>query len=80
VYKILLYALPLGNVLFAKANDSMIIRNSRITGSESLSGVPQQNVNTVTFRTALKAVGNNFEKVISRIHEISVRTALYRIS
>ena len=39
---ILLYVLP------AKVNDSMIIRNSTIPGRETVSGLPQQNCNTVT--------------------------------
>jgi hypothetical protein len=45
----------------------MIIRNSTIPGSKNVSGVPQQNGNAVTFRTALKAVGKNSENMSSRI-------------
>lgn len=40
---ILLYILSLGNVLPAKANDSMIIINSMIPGIKNMSGVSQQN-------------------------------------
>ena len=39
---ILLYLSPMGNVLPAKVNDSMIIRNSMIPSSKNVSGVPQQ--------------------------------------
>ena len=59
------------NVLHAKVNDSMIIRSSKIAGSETVFNVPQQNVNPVTSRKALKAVGRNSEKVSSRIYNFS---------
>ena len=62
----LCYVSPSGNVLSAKVNDSMIIRNSRIPGSKNVSGVPQQNV--LTFRTALKAVGKNSVNMSSRLY------------
>jgi hypothetical protein len=35
----LFFILPLGNVLFAKVNDSMIIRDSTSPGGEDLSNV-----------------------------------------
>jgi hypothetical protein len=60
----------LGNVLPAKVNESMIIRNSMILGSENVSSVPQQNGNTVTFRTALKTVGKNSENMSSRTYKL----------
>jgi hypothetical protein len=64
---ILLYIPPLGNVFPAKVNDSMIIRNNMIPE------MPQKYGDTVTLRTALKAVGNNSENMSSRIN---VRTVL----
>jgi hypothetical protein len=57
------------NVLPTKVNGSIIITNSVIPGSKNVSGDPQQNDGAVTFRTALKAVGNNSENMSSRIHE-----------
>lgn len=68
---ILLYIPPLGNVFPAKVNDSVIIRNNMIPE------MPQKYGDTVTLRTALKAVGNNSENMSSRIN---VRTVLYRVS
>jgi len=40
---VLLYFSPLGSVLPAKVNDSMIIRDSTTPGSENMSSFPQQN-------------------------------------
>jgi hypothetical protein len=41
----------------------MIMRSSIIPGSNNDSGIPQQNGNAVTFRTALKSVGKNSENM-----------------
>ena len=60
---VLLYVPLSWNVLLVKGNDSMIIRNSTVPGSENVSGDPQQNGSTVTFRTALKDVGKNSENM-----------------
>ena len=57
----------LGNVLSAKINDSMIIRNSMIPGTENVSRVHQQNGNAVTLTTVFKAMGKNSENMSSRI-------------
>lgn len=53
----------LENVFPAKINNSIIIRNSVISGSKNMSDIPQKigNTITVTFRTAHKAVGKNSE-------------------
>lgn len=56
----------LGNVLSAKINDSMIIRNNTIIGSKNVPGVPQQNNNAVTFRTTLKGMKKNPKNMKSR--------------
>jgi hypothetical protein len=45
---ILLYIPPSGNVLPAKVNDSMIIRNSMVLVIKNVSGVPQQNDDGLT--------------------------------
>ena len=42
-----------------------------ILGSENVSGDPYQNGDTVTFRTALKAVGKNSENMSSKIYNFS---------
>lgn len=60
---ILLYIFPLRNVLPAKVNDFMIFRDNIIPGSKKVSGVPPEYGNAETFRTALKAVGENSEKM-----------------
>ena len=52
-----------GNVLSAKVNDSMIIRDSMSQGGK---GVPISlaiMVNVMIFRTALKAMGKNSENM-----------------
>jgi hypothetical protein len=59
----------LGNVIPAKVNDSMMTRNSTILGSNTVSGNFPQNDDSVTFRTVLKAVGNNSENMSSKIHK-----------
>jgi hypothetical protein len=52
-----------GNVLPAKANDSMIVRISTSPEGNGVSDVSKV-LNAVTFRTALKAaIGKNFENV-----------------
>ena len=51
----------LGNVVLAKVHDSVIIRNSMIAGSKNVSG------HTMTFKTALKAVGKNSKSTGSKI-------------
>jgi hypothetical protein len=58
----------LRNIIPAKVNDSMITRNSTILGSKNVSGNSPQNDDLVTFRTVLKAVGNNSENMSSKIH------------
>ena len=60
----------MGKVLPAKVNDSMIIRNSTITWSKNVSGVPQQNGSVVTFRTVHKTVGKNSENMSLRIYKL----------
>lgn len=57
-----MFLLP-GNVLPAKVNDSIIIRNSTILGSNNVSGDLQQNGDAMTFRAAFKAVGKNSENM-----------------
>lgn len=52
-----IFSLPrlLGNNLFAKVNDSMIIRDSRSPGVMGISNVSEK-VNTETFKTVYKTV------------------------
>ena len=57
----------LGIVFPAKVNHSMIVRKNRIPGKENVSGDFLENGNTVNSRAALKAMGNNFENMSSRI-------------
>jgi hypothetical protein len=54
-----IFSLPklLGNMISAKVNNSMIIRNSMSPGGEGVSNVSAKMINAVTFRIALKAVG-----------------------
>ena len=65
-----MFSLPrlLGNVLSAKVNDSLIMRSSKSLGGEDMS---QHMVTAVTFRTAFEAVGNNSEKISSRMYNFS---------
>jgi hypothetical protein len=51
----------LGNILPAKVDDSMIIRNSMIPGVEGVSIARM--LNAVAFRRALKAMGKNSENM-----------------
>ena len=57
------------NALPVKVNEFMIIRNSTNPESKNVSNVSRQNGNAVTFRTALKAVGKNWEYMISGIYK-----------
>ena len=66
---ILLHVAPSRNVLTTKVNDSKIIKNSMILGSENVSGNPLKNHDAVTSRTALKTVVKNSENVSSRIQK-----------
>ena len=59
----------MGNVLPAKVNDSMIIRNSIILESKNVSDDLQENGDSVTFRTVFKAVGKNSVNMSSKIHK-----------
>ena len=61
----LLYVPILRNILPAKVNDSMIIRNSISLGSKNV--YVTKMANSVIFRTALKAVGKNSENMSLRI-------------
>lgn len=68
-YNVHIFHVP-QTVLLAKANDSIIIRNSTSPGNRMcLINVPQQNSHSVTFRTAPKAVRKNSENMSSRIHK-----------
>jgi hypothetical protein len=67
---IYLHEIPLENVFPVQINDSMVISNGMIPRSENVSGDPQQNGDTVTFRTAFKAVRKNSENMSSRIHKL----------
>ena len=40
-----------------------------VSGSENVSGNPQENDSAVTFKISLKAVGKNSENMSSRIHK-----------
>ena len=60
-----------GNVLSAKVNDSMIIRNSTSLRGKSEPNVLSKMGKAVTFRTAFKAVGKNSENMSSRIYNFS---------
>jgi hypothetical protein len=55
----LLYVPPLGDLVSAKVNNSMIIRDSTSLGSEGMFNDLSKIVNAVIFRTSLKAVGKN---------------------
>jgi hypothetical protein len=59
----------LGDVLPAKVHDSMIVRISTSPGVKNV--FFSKMVNTVTFTTALKAVGKNSENLSSRMHNFS---------
>ena len=49
----------------------MIIRDSMNPGGEHMSLSLAKMVNTVTFRTVLKAVGKNSENMSSKMHKFS---------
>ena len=59
----------LPNILPGKVYDSIIIRNSMITGIKNVSGTPQQYSDSIAFREALKAVVKNSKNISSRIHK-----------
>ena len=65
----ILPAKAIRNVFSNKVNDSMIMRYSTSLGGEGVSMSLAKMINTVTFRTALKAVGKNSENMSSRIHK-----------
>ena len=67
----LLYVPLLGNVLPAKVNDSMIIRNSMSPESKGQSEFLTKVMNTVTFRTTLKTVRKNSENTSLKIYNFS---------
>ena len=66
---ILLHVPPLGNVLLDKVKDSVIIRNSMNPGSDNVSMFLNKMGNTVTFKTALKAVEKNSKNMSSRTYK-----------
>jgi hypothetical protein len=55
--------------LSAKVDNSIIIRDSRSQGGKGVSISSAKLVSTVTFRTALKAVGKNSENMSSKIYK-----------
>jgi len=55
------------NVIYAKVNDSMTIRDSLSLGGKSVSMSLSKMTNAVTFRIILKAVGRNSENLSSKI-------------
>jgi hypothetical protein len=57
----------LSDIVFDKVKDSMIIRDSKSLEDKCVSNVIIKKVN-VTFKTVLKAVGNNSENMSSRIY------------
>ena len=62
----------LGNVLYVKVNDSMIIRESMSQRGEGVSMSLAKMVNVVIFRAILKAVGKNSKNMSSKyINRIS---------
>jgi hypothetical protein len=63
-----MFHVPLGNILSAKINDPLVIRNSTIPeGGENVANVSSKIVNAEIFRTTLKAVGKNSETISSKI-------------
>jgi hypothetical protein len=67
----LLHVSPFGNILPAKVNDSMIIRNSMSPESKGQSEFLTKVMNTVTFRTTLKTVRKNSENTSLKIYNFS---------
>lgn len=57
----LLYVPPLGDLVSAKVNNSMIIRDSISLKGEGISNVSAKWYNVVTFKTALKTERRNSE-------------------
>ena len=68
---ILLHVPPSGNIFSAKVNDIVVIRNSTSLVVEGVSMSLANMVNTVTFSTALKAVGKNSKNMSSKIYNFS---------
>jgi hypothetical protein len=62
----------LGNVLSAKVNESIIIKGSMSLGGKYMSIFLVKMVNTVTFRTALKAMGKNSENLSYMLYNFSI--------
>lgn len=58
----LLHDPPLGSILPAKINESTIVRNSMSAGIKDVCISLAVMINTVTFRTAFKAMVKNSEK------------------
>ena len=59
----------MGNILPAKVNDFMITRNSMSLGSKNV--FLNKMVNSMIFRTALKAEGKNSENMCLRMYTFS---------
>jgi hypothetical protein len=64
---IIMYIIYFMFLLFAKFNDSMIIRSNLSPGRKGESNVLSKVVNAVTFRTVLKAMRKTSENVRLRI-------------
>jgi hypothetical protein len=60
-----------GNILSAKINDLMLIKDSRNPGRKGMSNVLNKMVNDMTCRTVLKAVRKNSENMISKMYNFS---------
>jgi hypothetical protein len=65
-----LHVPPLGNVLSAKVNDSMIIRDRVNQRGKSVSVSLAKMIDAVTFKTTLKTMGKNSENMSSKIYNI----------
>jgi hypothetical protein len=65
-----IFPLPrlLWNILYAKVNGSMIIKDSASLEGNGVSNVLAKMVNAVTFQTALKAVGKHYKNMSSKIY------------
>ena len=67
----ILPAKAIRNVFSNKVNDSMIMRYSTRLGGEGVSMSLAKIINTVTFRTALKAVEKNSKNMSLKIYNFS---------
>jgi hypothetical protein len=61
-----------GSVLPAKINYSMIIRNRMSPRVKSVSVILNKMLNTMAFRTVLKAVGKNSENMSPNVYNFSI--------